>query len=846
MRFAGLFRLAGAAVAVALVPAVGSAATAVPERGAARMPVVVVLRDPAGGGRALSARSAISSVQQRLVRELGADLSVTDRWQAIPGLAGRVTQRGLARLRASPLVRAVGPARRLRPKLTESLALIKAPQVHAAGVTGQGVTVAVLDSGVDTDHPDLSDDIVAQECFVRLETGAGGCPNGTARQSGPGSAEDDEGHGTTVTAAISSRGTTSPRGVAPDAKVVAAKVLAADGFAGDSDILSALDWLLVNRLDIRIINLSLGGPGFPGTCDTAEASTIAYASAFSALRRRGATVFVASGNDGSSFLVGSPACVSSAVAVGAVHDSNVGPFTFPSGCSDASTAADKIACYTNSGSALDLLAPGSLVTAAQMGGGSATFAGTSLAAPQAAGAAALLLQARPGLSSEQVESALKQSGKPVADPRNGLAFPRIDAAAAVGLVASLPAAPAILYLPSATATYPDGAGEAIDIAAVDVGTSGTGLVTVTVRISNRAVLAGGESIEVDFDVDRNRSTGSPLGGDIGIAAFPSEVRLYRWSSGRWDPVRQLGESSFSSGTLTVRLTEDELGTGGDFDFSAATFASGTATDRLPDSGTRPYPAFPVAVAKTGTGAGTVSGGGLDCGAQCSVPVGRGASVLLAATPASGSAFVEWLGACSGSGSCTVTATGPVTVTARFEALRRLTVGKAGTGRGAVTSASGTISCGSSCAADFVHGTAVTLAAAPEAGSRLTGWAGACGGAGPCVVTMDGTKNVTATFADVAKPSVRALASAGRRGRTVRLRYRAKDNSGRSRVALEIFGGARRVGRIQRPAAAASGAVASTPWRVPRALGAQSVRFCARATDAAGNRSVRSCARLRLS
>ena len=837
--------LCGALIAMLLCVAAGSAQTAA-DGGAQRVPVMVVLRTGGVEARAVASRAAIRAVQEQLVRELGSDLSVSDRWTVVPGLAGRATPRGVARLRASPLVRAVGRAPRLHADLAESVALIKANQVHAAGVTGQGVTVAVLDSGVDTDHPDLADDIDAQVCFAHRQNGSGGCPDGTARQSGPGSAEDDDGHGTGVAAAITSRGTVAPKGVAPDAEIVAAKVLAADGAASGADVVSALDWLLVNRPDVRIVNMSLGSDDlFPGaSCDGTDAAAIAYDSAFKALRRRGATVFVASGNEASASSLGSPACVSSAVAVGAVYDANVGGHSY-SNCSDASSAVDKIPCFSNSGPALDLLAPGADITTAKMGGGTEKVVGTSFATPIAAGVGALLLQAKPSLSSEQVEAALKQSGVPVVDPRNGLTVPRIDAAAAVALVGSQPAPPSVQYLPAGAMTYSDPAGDgAVDIAGADVTTSGNGLVTVTVRVAGRTTLGAGEQVDVDFDVDRNRATGTALGGDVGIGAFPSGVFLFRFTGGRWNQVRPLGESSFSGGVLTVRLTEDELGLNSPFDFSATTFAGGSVSDRLPDSGEWPYPAFPLGVGKTGTGAGTVSGNGLDCGALCAVPVAPGAVASLTATAASGSVFVGWSGACGGSGACSVTMTGPASVTAQFEALRRLSVTRGGTGRGTVTSFPGGIACGSRCAGQFPHGASVTLTAAAQAGSRFAGWAGACDGLGECVVRTDAAKQVAATFRDVQGPTVGALASRGKRGRTAKLRYRLQDNSGRSRVQLEVLAGARRLAATTRPAARANGAVASAPWRAPQTAPAH-LRFCARATDAAGNRSATSCAPLTL-
>jgi len=122
------------------------------------------------------------------------------------------------------------------------------------------------------------------------------------------------------------------------------------------------------------------------------------------------------------------------VAVGSTYDANVGAYTWGGAnpiCTDTSTAVDQIACTSNSSSALDLLAPGAVITSAGLGGGVSNRSGTSMATPHASAVAALLLQAQPGLSAGQVESILKETGVPITDRRNGRITPRVDAYAAV-------------------------------------------------------------------------------------------------------------------------------------------------------------------------------------------------------------------------------------------------------------------------------------------------------------------------------------------------------------------------------------------------------------------------------
>ncbi len=229
----------------------------------------------------------------------------------------------------------------------------------------------------------------------------------------------------------------APIGVAPAASVVAVKVLGRNNeFRTISQIVSGLNWVALNRPDVRVVNMSLGTFAlYQGTCDGADAGTLALASAVSALRARGVTLFASAGNEASPNALAAPACLSGVVAVGAVYDGNVGPIVVEDVCSDPATSVDKIACFSNSGGALDLLAPGALIVSAGRGGGTSTFAGTSQASPHAAGAAALLLQQTPTLTPDAVESALESTGVPLTDARNGLTRPRLDIAVALRLAA---------------------------------------------------------------------------------------------------------------------------------------------------------------------------------------------------------------------------------------------------------------------------------------------------------------------------------------------------------------------------------------------------------------------------
>ena len=359
------------------------------------------------------------------------DFRPTHRWAAISALAGEVTESGLARLLADPDVDQVDLDVSGTAGVAESVPMIRADDVHDLGFTGRGVLVAVLDTGIDTDHPDLKNNLADQQCFCTAASGAGCCPNGAAQQSGAGAAEDDHGHGTNVAGIIAGQGRVAHKGVAPDAKIVAIKVLDRTGaFSSTAQVLSGFDYLLTARPDVKVVNMSLGTSVlFPGTCDGATSFTTAFAQAINSLRARGTTVFASSLNNGSSSQIGLPACIANAIAVGAVYDANVGTISF--GCTDGTTKADQVCCFSNSSAAVDLLAPGAAITAAGRGGGVSTFLGTSQASPHAAGAAALLLEAKPSLTPDQIQAALRNTGVPIADPKSGLAVPRIDVRAAL-------------------------------------------------------------------------------------------------------------------------------------------------------------------------------------------------------------------------------------------------------------------------------------------------------------------------------------------------------------------------------------------------------------------------------
>ena len=340
-------------------------------------------------------------------------------------MAGWTTAKGLQRLATSPDVSRIYLDLAGHAEDLQADPLIHADEARAAGYTGAGVTVGILDSGMLLNHADLQDALVAQRCYVHSP---GACPNGLHTQSGAGAGRDDNGHGTNVAGIVTGNGTKAPTGVAPSSKLVIVRVLAADGsFSDTAQVISGLQFILNHpEYGVKVINMSLGTNAlFTGQCNNQDPN---FTSVVHSLRLQGVTLFASSGNQKSTTKMALPACISEVVAVGAVYDSNYGTNTVF--CND-STAADKVTCFSNSSTALDLLAPGAATTSTGVGGGTSTYYGTSQASPTAAAAAADLLQKNPSLTPPQIETTLKSTGKSITDSRNGRVTPRIDVVAAL-------------------------------------------------------------------------------------------------------------------------------------------------------------------------------------------------------------------------------------------------------------------------------------------------------------------------------------------------------------------------------------------------------------------------------
>ena len=358
---------------------------------------------------------------------LGSGLALDDEWDQLPILPLTAPSLAeLAPLLEDPRVISASLVQQFTTFDAESQPLINQPAAAAAGKLGTGTTVAVLDTGVDYTRAAFGCSAVGVPATCKVAVARDFATDDAAL--------DSVGHGTNVAGIVLA--------VAPGARVLALDVF--DGAtASSATILAAYNWVLQNRAtyNVAAVNLSLGGGRATTTC-----ATDALAVAFQAGRNAGLITTVASGNDAAIDATSWPACAPAAVSVGAVYDANVGGLAFAR-CSDTTSAADMVACFSNSASFLTLLAPGALIDAAGY-----RMAGTSQAAPHVAGAVAVLRAAVPAETGDQLVTRLISGGKIVVDARSRRGTPRLDVYGALGLVAA-PMTPLATKPPAISATF---------------------------------------------------------------------------------------------------------------------------------------------------------------------------------------------------------------------------------------------------------------------------------------------------------------------------------------------------------------------------------------------------------
>ncbi|WP_227354635.1 S8 family peptidase [Haladaptatus salinisoli] len=301
-------------------------------------------------------------------------------------LSLEVPKRAVAALERRPDVRYVeedGQMHALADSVPWGVDRVDAEQAHADGYTGAGADIAILDTGIDSDHADL-DNV------------------GYSRGFGYSTWEDGNGHGTHCAGiAAAENDGQGIKGVAPDATLHAGKVLSDSGSGSFSDIAAGVEWTANQGFDVA--SMSLGGSS--GSYTLQDACNYAYNS--------GVFVVAAAGNSGPcSYCVGYPAAYSSVVAVSSTNSS------------------DGLSYFSSTGPEVEIAAPGSNIYSTYNDGGYNTLSGTSMACPHVAGAAGVLMAA--GYSNSGARSRLKNTAENIGLSSNESGAGLLDVAAAVG------------------------------------------------------------------------------------------------------------------------------------------------------------------------------------------------------------------------------------------------------------------------------------------------------------------------------------------------------------------------------------------------------------------------------
>jgi len=313
--------------------------------------------------------------QQAMVKGLGGKIKYT--YNLIPVIAASVPEVAIEALKKNPNITNVeldSVVYALDTELDNSWGVkrIGAGIVHDSDKNGEGIKIAIIDTGIDKDHPDLDDNLVNGVNFVSKPSW---------RTPDPNKWDDDNGHGTHVAGIIAAEdNNTGVVGVAPGAALYALKVLDRTGSGYVSDVVAAIQWATQN--DIQVINMSLGG-AYDIFLDAA--CLLAYYS-------DGLLLVAAAGNGGSVIY---PAAYLSVIAVSATN------------------SADELAWFSSIGDEVELAAPGVDIYSTYKDGGYATKSGTSMASPHVAGVAALVWADNTGWENDDVRIRLQNTAEDI-------------------------------------------------------------------------------------------------------------------------------------------------------------------------------------------------------------------------------------------------------------------------------------------------------------------------------------------------------------------------------------------------------------------------------------------------
>lgn len=328
----------------------------------------------------------------------------------INSFSTKVNAKTLEKLINDNMVKKVWYDATVRTVLDVASPAVKAPEVWKSNITGEGIGVAVIDTGV-YPHADLGDRIKGFKDFVGNKT----VPY------------DDNGHGTHVAGCISSSGSQSNdlyKGTAPGASIIGVKVLNKLGSGSLSTVIDGINWCIENKANynIRVINMSLGSSA------TQHASEDPVCMAVEAAWDSGIVVCAAAGNEGpEAQTIGSPGIDPKVITVGAIDDKNsfdfaeykIADFSSRGPTIDGLVKPDIVCPGTN---IVSLRSPNSLLDkqnkSARVGTGYISLSGTSMATPVCAGVIALILKANPNLTPDEVKAKLISSAETLGEVPN--------------------------------------------------------------------------------------------------------------------------------------------------------------------------------------------------------------------------------------------------------------------------------------------------------------------------------------------------------------------------------------------------------------------------------------------
>jgi subtilisin family serine protease/predicted pyridoxine 5'-phosphate oxidase superfamily flavin-nucleotide-binding protein len=600
------------------------------------------------------------------------------------GFSAEVTAEGLSRLSNNPMVESIEPVHEFKLHLAQGIPLING-MVYRSTYNGQGVAIAICDTGIDYNHSKL---------------GGGGFPNSKViggydfgnNDSNP--IPDGDAHGTCCAGiAAGDLGSVGDYigGVAYGAKLYALKVEDSSGYIYDDYIISAWDWCVTHRNDdpshpILVISNSFGGGRYFSAAGAESDQPSLVAAANNAVAA-GITVLASAGNDGYCDSLAAPAAFSSVISVGAVYDAAFGAL-YPcvssascatkrstTGCATGwysidATAPDKVTSYSNTASFLSILAPSNQAYTTDISGAGgyssgdyySSFGGTSAACPYTAGAVACLQSAAKAtgggyLSPSEVRTILTSTGNNITDGKVAVTIPRVNLGAAIDS----------LGLPTArTLTV----------------TSTTGG-TVTQPGAGTFAYSDGDVVNL-------------------VASASAGYHFANWTGTAFDAGKI---ASSTSAATTVLMDADYTVIANfarnEYTLTVNTVGSGSVT-KSPNQATYHY----------------------------------GDVVQLTANSAAGWSFGTWDGGLGTTSPVTITIVGDRTITATFtQDMYTLTINTVGSG--SVTKSPNQ--------ATYHYGDAVQLTANSAAGWSFGTWDGGLGTTSPVTITIVGNKTVTATF-----------------------------------------------------------------------------------------------------